>query len=616
MNNITNGILAHPFPQVSPSGNERTTDVPDQGVSVQMGENTRTFAPGSQTMQPVVSEKPNDSASTTSLEDRQISAADAAQPKPYNFTFKQLEAICNGKYNVGEVALDKDGQLTKINNHVHYSDKNTVVTTPEENAKLRQQVYQCIVDQYTDKPENVLATVKDILLDKSRERLSLSRDELGQLLKGIEDGRLESEPDNLKSELKDIRAFKMGDWSNMSSGKYADANFLIGYMKDNGFIKGLVTDSENKVVSQISANAKRDVARSITDGYLKEIRDGWRGTAQKFDEGLKDCWEDVRALVNETVKRLDEEKVQPENYKKLFAERMLPQLEALFKEPLARLVLAQANPVQPQTNIAKQNAKKTYVRGCDRMGRNSKGQKIWMCFGLETFNSVINAVLAGNDPNSLKRLKKMFAPDGLKLHGLNGELKEYKYDRPDPDQPKKSDFSDYEESLSVHFKNHFREISDDQGHSDYILFAKRALGMQEVYLNELSQIESQYESGEVSGNLVKKRLLLMECERMLVNALKEQLKSGKFVMFMFAGAASNYVAIKGIELHQDGSVTLSIVDASADTDDACEYDKTYSFEEFIEQCQILTHTNRSCKRFRVLEWLPEGSGAQEPPKAN
>ena len=318
---VNNNILISGNPQVY-GGNEQTTPVPNEGVPVQMGDTARVVKPDTQTtpsvgqggqpfpnaVDPNVTANataqlgvPNASEQPQPIESRTVVAANQAraQPKSYKFTYKQLLDICYGDYNVGEIALDKNGKLKKINNHVTMGFLNKTVTSPADNARLRQQVYDCIVDRFgANLDQDAKDKLKDILFGEGRSAQSLSRDELKCLLVcGLRDGLLHDDLNALKYGMAEIRNFKLGRWEESATWQ-SSRDELIGdglanppndqirsqyLMHMQSVIKGLDTmkvqnvrgpgdgmiasASSKKVnldnVCAVSVNAKRDVVRNV-----------------------------------------------------------------------------------------------------------------------------------------------------------------------------------------------------------------------------------------------------------------------------------------------------------------------------------------------------------------
>ena len=91
-------------------------------------------------------------------------------------TLDQFRAIANGSHNVGQIMLSGDGNgLQKINNHVWKTGKNNVLTSAEDNRKVRQALYEAFKNDGTISFER-LTDVEDILLGGGNANRSLSRD--------------------------------------------------------------------------------------------------------------------------------------------------------------------------------------------------------------------------------------------------------------------------------------------------------------------------------------------------------------------------------------------------------------------------------------------------------
>lgn len=644
-----NGSLSPNIPVIH-TETDPSTAVPGTSVSVQLGGNTHVVAPNTRETQSVGQGgtsfpstlnqdvtanasmrlgMPTATSQNQPVGSRKVGAAEQAEvpEKSYKFTFRQLDDIAKGTYNVGEVVLGKGGVLMKANNHVHRTKKNTVITSPQENARLRQQVFDCIADQYRlgGGEKEIL---KGILLDGGRASLSLSRDELGRLLKGVKDGQLGNGIDDLKADLDDIRKFKIGDWVNTRAWQGMQANYqkskdqiievkvdgapadilqsalradFMRKMRDGGLIKGLQTDIDNDVVREVSENAKFDFARSLVDNEQVRYNNGGMGFArrlleslfratrqpgqygnQKIDNRLQIYRGDVLNLVHASMPVLnnkvrDGRFISWEERAKSFANELLKKVEDFCETRLARRDPDYANPGKILENNAKPDGRKMYIRQtfnrCDIDGKPGElGSQF--CF----FNSVVNAVMAGGRPEDQAKLSEMFTKQGFTLRDRDGNPHTYAYDS--QALPRGGNYSLYEETLNEHFKL----IKDERYYysagdaSD----AAIALGMNGVEWSGQSEYAYPGE-GENRSEEVR--------QRACVNDLNKFINDGKFVTYCEDG---HYVAVKGLELADDGSVKLSIVDDRADRNGRYEYEKTYAKDHFKVLCMTLA--------FSVLEW--------------
>ena len=104
-----------------------------------------------------------------------------------SITLNHFRAISNGTHNVGQIMLDGDG-LQKINNHVWQTGKNNVLSSPEDNRKVRQALYDAFENSsaFSEKKE-MLNDIKTILLGGGNGSRSLSRDFVKQLFRTVDD---------------------------------------------------------------------------------------------------------------------------------------------------------------------------------------------------------------------------------------------------------------------------------------------------------------------------------------------------------------------------------------------------------------------------------------------
>lgn len=67
--------------------------------------------------------------------------------------FNDLQKITNGKYNMGEVqaVIGQDKiEFARVNNHIHRTGSNNVVSTPEQNLKTNAAIFKAIATEFGD----------------------------------------------------------------------------------------------------------------------------------------------------------------------------------------------------------------------------------------------------------------------------------------------------------------------------------------------------------------------------------------------------------------------------------------------------------------------------------
>ena len=609
-------------------------------AKVRLGSNEHTVAPGKGTSQPVTQAAAfPQKADAGTIANAKAKLGVKSPPKPkksYAFTYKQLEEISSGDYNVGEIALNWKGKLKKINNQTgFFAYKNTTVSSSADNARLRNQIYSCIVDhqQETGHPlsDKAKAALADILFGEGRNIQSLSRDELGCLLAGVEAGKLDdkSRQGMLKTRLEDIRMFKTGDWEKSPTWRNAKAALPQDSANDNeaikasylsrmkDLIKGLKTDPGNAIVSQVSANAKQDAMRnSLRDsfrgigladekGHSSFNQDGLANVAGLLaklkktagdlikDSGFKPdgkiCIhrDDFEAIVNAAV-------VNAKNPGQAYGQ-VAWGLENFVAGRVRRRDSAQTNPALALEANSVPNAKKTYIRQSDYkkdINGVSKAHGSNFCF----FNSVINAVLANGKPEAQDKLKGLFNKQGFTLHDKKGEKSSYKYGGGDMSHD--GSLSYYEQALNMHFKKfNGANYNYSAGHPED---AAKALGMKVVIPSTTDRFlfGVQETHDREPGKDPKTIFTSKDVEPAYVGELKENIKAGNFVTMFVSDFPndSHFVAVKGIELLKNGSVKVSVVD-DRPHGGSYEYDRTLTFNEF--------HSCVGSSGITVLEWPKE-----------
>ena len=81
-----------------------------------------------------------------------------------------------GKHNVGQLKVSADGNgLEKVNNHIHFTSKNNVRLTGDENRRVREALVEALSNETDLSPEKIDA-YRQLLLGGSAATKSLSRD--------------------------------------------------------------------------------------------------------------------------------------------------------------------------------------------------------------------------------------------------------------------------------------------------------------------------------------------------------------------------------------------------------------------------------------------------------
>lgn len=662
--NVNNSVLISSNLRVY-GGNEQTTPVPNEGTTVQMGETSRIVRPDAQTAQTLgpgeqpfpnainpntttdVTARlgvPNASEQPQPIESRTVVAANQAraQPKSFKFTFKQLLVICDGDYNVGEIALDKNGKLTKINNHVTMGFLNKTVTSPADNARLRQQVYDCIVDRFGDDlDQDAKDKLKDILFGEGRSAQSLSRDELKCLLVGgLRNGLLRDDLNALKDGMAEIRNFKLGRWEESATwqssrdeliGKgWADpsndqirSRYLL-HMKN--VIKGLDTVSGQEVrgpgdgmiasaiskkvnldsVCAVSVNAKRDVVRNVLRPLADELKGQFADTpyGQKSIVDLRNRIRSVRLECEKFVDREGALKPVLDNERQMFKNM------CIYKDDFAALVTAAGEQTDAQ-DVS--DADKLKADFCDKLLKltgdfcNSRFDRM---DGPHT--NPATALEANGNPKAKTYLRQSFYSfdfQGKKntrgtnfcfmnsvinsvLASNNAKAKGKLAEMFTPDG-----FKLYDGNGELREHTYFNPALSKDGN---ISFYEQSLNN---HFKLLKGQQYNYSAGESQD--AAKALGMREVDQehkfsFVVptdeegkeitdpQVLKERQKAyvdelnGHLRSGRFAvlNEGSHFVAITGVELLKNGLVKMSIVDDRADVFGKFEYDRMYTFDQF------------------------------------
>lgn len=668
--------------------NEQPTGVQGTGVPAQIGETSHTVAtnPQTQTSQSVgqggqpfpSSVDTNVTTNVTTqlgvqntpvqpqpIENRTVAAAgqttaadqaNAPRPKAYKFTFAQLEAICDGEYNVGEVALDKNGKLTKINNHVTMSFLNKTVMSPADNARLRQQIYDCIVDQFdADQLDGDLAqdvkdaltnNLKDILFGEGRDSQSLSRDELGYLLRiGIKSDFLLNNPDVLKDKMAEIRNFKQGRWEESATWQSSKEALILErnsnpsndrirsrYLQTmQSMIKGLDTVDRQQVrdpgegmivsaalkqgnlsnVCAVSVNAKRDVVRNALRPFADELK---RQLFADAPNGLKSVVGLRRHVhVNElTFGGVPEDILNNAVNRDLRLDSETFGGVCIYKDDFAALVTAAVEQVNVQDVSNEDRLKSNFCEKLMELLKNFAKSRLDRLNGPHTnpakalqAKTYLRQSFYSYDKGGKKTtvgtnfcfmnsvINSVLASNNAKAKAKLAEIfteNGFKlYNNNGRRQMHTIDNGLLSKDGNISFyeqslNQHFKQVKGKQ--YDYSAGdnadAEKVLGMRKVNLPE--------QEGVAYGDPSKYKANFTT----FLNTLNGHLRSGRFVTYC---DGSHFVAVKGIELLKNGAVKMSIVDDRANEKGKYEYDRTFMPSEFYNMCANLS--------FDVLEWPPE-----------
>lgn len=666
------------------TGNEQETTVPGGSTTIQMGDASHVVAPDTQTPQPLGqggqpfpnTVDPNVTANATTqlgvpntpaqpqpIENRTVADANQtgatnqttaagqakAPPKSYKFTFKQLNDICNGEYNVGEVALDKNGKLTKINNHVNMGFLNKTVTSPADNARLRQQVYDCIVDRFDanlaqDVKDALTNNLKDILFGEGRSTQSLSRDELGYLLRaGIEHEFLLSNPDALKAKMSEIRNFKLGRWEESATWQSSKDELFLERNSDPSndrirsryllhmrrMIKGLDTVNGQEVrgpgdgmiasaiskkvnfdnVCAVSVNAKRDVVRNV----LRPFADELKGQFADSPYGLKDVVS-LRHHLRVRLVALDGmslEAVEPTLNASRNFEFGKYGNASIYKDDFAALMSAAVEQVDAQDVSDADKLKKAFCNKLMELTENFCKSRLDRLNGPNT--NPAKALQANANPKSktktyLRQCFYSFDHQGKKnTRGTNFCFMNSVINSVLASNNKKA-----QEKLAGMFTENGLKLYDNNGELQEHKYDNPALSKDgnvsfyEQSLNNHFKLLNGQQYDYSAGNSfdAAKALGMREVEQehkfafaipmddngMITDphVLKERQKAyvdelnGHIRSGKFAVQAdgNHFVAVKGVELLKNGLVKVSIVDDRADFSGKFEYDRMYTFAQF------------------------------------
>ena len=109
------------------------------------------------------------------------------------YGFNQLRALTvESKYNMGELRLNRAGDgFEKVNNHVHLTSKNIVKLDDGENIEVRKAVYSALNGKFGGKDASegcrkALSEIKERLTGDDSKTLSISRDEVAELIRQLE----------------------------------------------------------------------------------------------------------------------------------------------------------------------------------------------------------------------------------------------------------------------------------------------------------------------------------------------------------------------------------------------------------------------------------------------
>ena len=655
--------------------------VSETGNQVQLGETTHTVATNPQATQNIApggqpfpsSVDTNVTTNVTTqlgvqntpvqpqpIENRTVAAAgqttaagqaNAPRPKAYKFTFAQLKAICNGDYNVGEVALDKNGKLTKVNNHVTMSFLNKTVMSPAANARLRQQICDCIVDQFfanlaQDVKDALTNNLKDILLGEGRDSQSLSRDELKYLLhSGLEGGLLHENLGALKSGLAEIRNFKQGHWEGSATWQ-SSKDELIGegnadpsndrirsryLLHMRSMIKGLDTvegqqvrdPGEGMIVSAalkqgnlsnvcaVSVNAKRDVVRNALRPFAEELKRQLFADApngQKSVVGLR-----RHVHVNElTFGGVPEDILNNAVNRDLRLDSETFGGVCIYKDDFAALVTAAVEQVNVQDVSNEDRLKSNFCEKLMELLKNFAKSRLDRLNGPHT-----NPAKALRAKTYLRQSFYSYDKGGKKTTVgtnfcfMNSVINSVLASNNAKAKAKLAEIFT-ENGFKLYNNNGRRQMHTiDNGllsKDGNISFYEQSLNQHFKLVKGQNYDYSAGDNADAEKVLGMRKVNLPEQEGVaygdpskykanlttFLNTLNGHLRSGRFVTYC---DGSHFVAVKGIELLKNGAVKMSIVDDRANEKGKYEYDRTFMPSEFYNMCANLS--------FDVLEWPPE-----------
>lgn len=101
-----------------------------------------------------------------------------------NFTFAELESKVNGKYNRGELRLDADGKLHRLNNHVWTQLFNNKTTDYQANINVREAIYNSISARFggSEGVTQYLKVAQEALIGIGNIGKPISRDEVRAII--------------------------------------------------------------------------------------------------------------------------------------------------------------------------------------------------------------------------------------------------------------------------------------------------------------------------------------------------------------------------------------------------------------------------------------------------
>ena len=529
---------------------------------------------------------PPQSVQPRPIDNRQITL----QPK---FTFDELKTISNGKYNVGEVRLNKMGKLEKINNHVgFYSDQNNVRTSPSENFNIRCQVCSVILARCEANPpagldegqkQNFQQNVVKLLLSDECKTLSLSRDEIHFVLSKLNDlgtgenGGFEA----VQNGVKDIRAIKMGG----ADGKAALGN-IVGLTKNGDRLSA----KEHDIVCSPSINAVGDRRQVIIAEVRKQSASWFEPTGfsnlGKIMANLNIVHQYVNDPGNENPIKLDgstlgtndvrlnEALAKMKGHEAISVcrrdefESFLQDLSEAHDDDASRLESAQAlNVFRSVASFIVEKAE----RGLDRLkgthtnpfltlqdnSRTHLQQSVFYRPVLQldgtvkntptgtnfcAMNSILNGIRANPKANKQK-VRALFSENGCKLHCKDNQMVEYSYDAQGMQKTGATGY--FEQTLNKHLRVHY-------GHQ-YDYMAANVSDMAEILGMKFEDSADQL---ELFSDVIQ-----LDAFAARLNA---QLNGGSVLVLTEnrppeEGGTHN-VAVTSVEYQQNGTVKMSIVD--------------------------------------------------------
>ena len=121
------------------------------------------------------------------------------------FNLQALRDNVNGKHNMGELLLGKNGKLVHINSKVWQTGANNILPDAEQNYAVRKAICQVLRGGY-DEGNTAVRMVQEYLLDAENAGLPLSRDEARKLLE-LCDSNAQLDEDQIAAKLDLIKKF-------------------------------------------------------------------------------------------------------------------------------------------------------------------------------------------------------------------------------------------------------------------------------------------------------------------------------------------------------------------------------------------------------------------------